>query len=668
MTMPNTVMNLHPKSQLAVLEFLKQCFNMYNSNINIRERMREIDLTYAREKNQEAEQKRAKQSNRYGSQSALQDFTIPTVMPQVEAAVVYQTSVFLQGVPIFGVAPTPTNADDAMAMEAVMAENATRGGWVRELMMGFRDGFKYNLFATEVKWERKVTAALETDINFGDGKQGKPKNVNWEGNSLKRLDLYNTFFDTRVSPTRIHEDGEFAGYNELMSRVKLKKFISELPDKIIGNVTKAFESGVGGTSTGVSSASGIANYYIPDINLGGGLTNGANHGMNWMSWAGLGGTESKIKYKNMYKVTTLYARIMPADFDIKVPAANTPQVWKFIVVNDSVVLYAERQTNAHGFIPILFAQPYEDGLTYQTKSLAKNVEPIQDISSSLMNSVLAARRRALSDRGLYDPSRVTEANINSMNPSAKIPVRPSAYGKPLSEAYYSIPFRDDQSPLIMQQIGAMGQFADKISGSNPARQGQFVKGNKTQHEFDSVMNSSNGRDQMTSLLLEAQLFTPMKEMLKINILQYQGAGSVYNPEKQQSVQVDPVALRKAVLEFKISDGLTPTDKLVNSDVMMVAMQQIGSSPQIGAGYNIAPLFSYLMKTQGADLKAFEKGPEQQAYEQAMGQYQEMCLQMAKANKEIKPEQFPPAPKPADYGYQPQGSGPPKPANQQAVPQ
>jgi hypothetical protein len=534
--------------------------------------------------------------------------------------------------------------------------------------MGFRDGFKYNLFATEVKWERKVTAALETDINFGDGKQGKPKNVNWEGNSLKRLDLYNTFFDTRVSPTRIHEDGEFAGYNELMSRVKLKKFISELPDKIIGNVTKAFESGVGGTSTGVSSASGIANYYIPDINLGGGLTNGANHGMNWMSWAGLGGTESKIKYKNMYKVTTLYARIMPADFDIKVPAANTPQVWKFIVVNDSVVLYAERQTNAHGFIPILFAQPYEDGLTYQTKSLAKNVEPIQDISSSLMNSVLAARRRALSDRGLYDPSRVTEANINSMNPSAKIPVRPSAYGKPLSEAYYSIPFRDDQSPLIMQQIGAMGQFADKISGSNPARQGQFVKGNKTQHEFDSVMNSSNGRDQMTSLLLEAQLFTPMKEMLKINILQYQGAGSVYNPEKQQSVQVDPVALRKAVLEFKISDGLTPTDKLVNSDVMMVAMQQIGSSPQIGAGYNIAPLFSYLMKTQGADLKAFEKGPEQQAYEQAMGQYQEMCLQMAKANKEIKPEQFPPAPKPADYGYQPQGSGPPKPANQQAVPQ
>jgi hypothetical protein len=62
---------------------------------------------------------------------------------------------------------------------------------------------------------------------------------------------------------------------------------------------------------------------------------------------------------------------------------------------------------------------YEDGLWYQTKSLAENVAPIQDVTSSLINSVIAARRRAISDRGIYDPSRITEANINSTNPSRK---------------------------------------------------------------------------------------------------------------------------------------------------------------------------------------------------------------------------------------------------------
>ena len=83
----------------------------------------------------------------------------------------------------------------------------------------------------------------------------------------------------------------------------------------------------------------------------------------------------------------------------------------------------------------------------------------------MMNSVIAARRRAISDRGLYDPSRVGEEQINSDNPSAKIPVRPAAYGKPLSEAYYAIPFRDDQSGVIMQEMGSVIKLSELISGN-----------------------------------------------------------------------------------------------------------------------------------------------------------------------------------------------------------
>lgn len=659
MTLPSTPILISPKSQSAVIEYLKQCQNLYNQNINIRERMREIDLAYQREKNKASEQRKSKIANKYGDQGKLQDLTIPVIMPQVEAAVVYQTSVFLQGTPIFGVAPTPEYSDEALQMESLISDSATRGGWVRELQMTFRDGFKYNLAATEVSWDRVVTAALETDVNFGNGKQGKPKEVIWEGNAIRRLDLYNTFFDIRVAPTRIHVDGEFAGYTQLMSRTKLKAYLSQLPDKL-PNDKAAFESSSSAVTTGVNTATGIQNYYIPDVNMNDGLlSNSLNNGaMNWLAWAQLAKADiSKIQYKNMYEVTILYARILPSDFKIIVPAANTPQVWKFVIVNHSIVVYAERQTNAHGFLPILFSQPYEDGLTYQTKSLARNVEPIQDITSSLMNSVLAARRRAISDRGLFDPSRVAEAHINSTNPSAKIPVRPAAYGKPLNEAYYPIPFEDRQSQEIMQQIGIMTQFANQISGQNPAKQGQFVKGNKTQHEFDTVMGNANGRDQATAMLLEAQLFTPMKEMIKLNILQYQGGTSVYNPNQQKVVSVDPVALRKATLAFKISDGLTPTDKLINADVLGVALQQIGSSQQIGQAYNMGPLFSYLMKTQGADLSPFEKSPEQIAYEQAVAQWQQTVIGMAKANPNIQPAQYPPQPVPQQFGYQPQGLQP-----------
>lgn len=656
MTLPNTPMVLKPKSQEALIQYLHQCYNLYNKGINIREKLREADLAYNREKNQLKEHKRAQAANRYGDQNRFQDLTIPVVMPQVESAVVYQTSVFLQGSPIFGVAPSPQYAAEGLQMESLMTDHATKGGWVRELQMSFRDGFKYNLAAVEIVWEKRTTASFDTDVNFGNGKVGKPKEVIWEGNVLRKMDLYNSFWDLRVAPTKVHLDGEFAGYKTLMSRIKLKSFLQELPDKIIANIKAALESDIG-AGTVTNGVSGIQSYYVPDLNVSGGMLNSVNMGTDWMSWAGISGADtSKIQYKNMYEVAILYARILPSDFGMFVPQANTPQIWKFIIVNSQVVVYAERQTNAHNMLPILFMQPNEDGLTYQTKSLAKNVEPLQDLSSSLMNSVIAARRRAISDRGLYDPSRVDAKHINSINPSAKIPVKASAYGKPLGEAYYPIPFRDDQSQLMMQQIGAIGQFANQISGQNPAKQGQFVKGNKTTHEFDTTMGNANGRDQATSMLLEAQFFTPAKEILKLNILQFQGQGDVYNPKQKTQVTIDPVALRKAAIEFKISDGLTPSDKLVNADTLSVALQQIGTSPQIGAGYNIAPLFTYLMNTQGADLSPFEKSPQQIAYEQAVGQWQQMCMQMAKQNPEMDPAKYPPQPTPQQYGYQPAGNG------------
>lgn len=657
MAQPNTPMLLSKKSQEGLLQYHHQCYDLQARNWNLREQMQKIDRAYMREVDFTQEQAKAKWSNRYGDPTKFQNITVPVVMPMVESAVTYQSSVFLTGHPIFGVVSNPQNMDAALQMETVIEDQATRGGWVRELMMFLRDGFKYNRSALEVNWDRIVTAALETDLTFSTT-QARPKEVIWEGNCIKRRDPYNVIFDTRVPPAEIYWKGEFAGYTEVFSRIQLKSYIASLPDKMVDNIVPAFESGLG--FGGYSTFAADGGFFVPQLNPDAILDRDPRNTTNWMAWAGIVGQDQKIQYKDMYEVTTLYAKILPSDFGMKVPAPNTPQVWKFVFVNHSVLIYAERQTNAHGFLPMLFGQPLEDGLDYQTKSLATNVSPIQDITSAMWNSVIAARRRAISDRGIYDPSRIAEHHINNENPAAKIPVRPAAYGKPVGEAYYPIPFRDDQSPILMQETQQLLQFANVITGQNPVRQGQFVKGNKTRSEFDSVMSNANGRDQMISMLLEAQVFTPLKEILKINILQYQGGISLFNRDIQREVNIDPVQLRKAVLDFKISDGLTPSDKLINSDTLQVAMQVIGSSPQIAAGYNIAPLFSYMIKTQGGRIQEFEKSPEQMAYEQAVGQWQQavgmISEQISKLDDPAKiselMKQIPPQPVPQQYGYNP----------------
>lgn len=647
----STPIPLSKKSQAAFLAYYQSVQNLQNTNRSEqRARFEESDRQYQREKDRTEEQQKAAAANKAGDTTRFQDMTVPVVMPQVESAVTYQASVFLTGDPIFGVVAAPQFMDEALQIETLLENDSLRGGWTRELLLFFRDGFKYNFAPVEVSWAREVTTEVETNVRISTS-EGIPKETLWAGNKVRRLDPYNTFVDTRVAPTEVYRDGEFAGYTEFMSRIKLKSFIAALPDKIVANIKPAFESGQGNSASNADSSSRA--HYIPSINPKITEQDTYQDGTNWLKWAGISDKAQKIDYKDGYEVTTIYCRILPSEFDLRIPNSNTPQIYKLIFVNHEHIIYAEKQTNAHNMLPILVGQPLEDGLDYQTKSLADNGTPFQELATAYMNSIIASRRRAINDRVLFDPSRITAAHINSANPSAKIPVRPAAYGKNISDAVYQFPYRNDQDSGAMQQIQTILGLANQLAGQNQASQGQFVKGNKTLQEFESVMDNANGRDQLASILLEHQTFMPMKMILKLNILQFQGGTTVFNRDKDTMVEVDPVKLRKAVTEFRVSDGLIPSSKIMNAETFGVALQVLGSSPALGNQYNLGPMFSYMMKTQGAKINEFEKSQEQVAYEQALGAWQS-AAQMA-IDKGVAFNQ--PQPLPEQFGYQPAGNTP-----------
>jgi len=646
------------KSQECIIQFSRSTSNLFNAQWNVRDSMRSIDLAYMRETDWTEEQAKAKLANARGDLTKFQNIVLPVIQPQVENAVTYQQSVFLTGYPIFSCVSVPEFSEEATQMDTIIGEQQDHGNWVHEILTSIRDGLKYNLMAAEVSWDKEITYSLTTDLGYRDGKEGKPAEVLWEGNKIKRMDMYNTFWDTRVAPKDIAAKGEFAGYNELMSKIAFKQFALTLPARI--NMKEAFESGFSAPVSTVSAA-GSNGYYYPQLNPESSIDISTVSGMNWALWAGYQDSSSDIKYKDMYQVTTLYGRILPSDFQFtQVPGQNTPQVWKFIIINNQVVIYAERLTNAHNLIPIIFSQPLDDGLAYQTKSFAKNVQPIQDITTALSNSSIASRRRAISDRMLFDPSRVSAAAINNDSPTAKIPVRPSAYQQELSKAVYAIPFRDDQFQINMAEIQAYRSMANEISGLNPARQGQFVKGNKTLGEFDAVMGNANGRDQTLALTLEGNFFQPIKAILRSNILQYQGGTSLYNRDSERTVIIDPVALRKANLTMKISDGLEPSSKLINADTLGSAVQLFTQNQQLGADYNVADMATYAFEMAGLKLSQFKKSPQQVAYEQAVMQWQNAIQAMAEQLVEAKmqPEaiaqalQALPQPTPEQFGYTP----------------
>lgn len=634
---PN-VMKLSPEQEQKLLQYSTTARILLMNQYSLRSVMEQIDREYMRENDYTQAQWRAKLANRAGDARKMQDVTVPIIMPQVRAALAYMSNVFLTGYPIFDITGDTSSEVAAMQLQTILGENAITASWARQLMLFFNDGLKYNLHGIEVAWEQRNVAAIETDATAPNS--AKVKDNLWHGNVIRRMDLYNTFFDPRVHPSEIHSEGEYAGYLQLYSRIRLKKYINDLfPDVPTNTVIRAFESNPSNNSNG-SSGSPFA-YYQPTINPFPIMQMQSQTGMDWLSWAAdiaVGPGTSGIRYSNVYEKMRLYMRILPADFNFDVPAKNTPQIFKLEIINGQVVILCERQTNAHNYLPIIFGQPLEDGLDYQTKSFASNVSDLQSIASSMWNGYIASKRRLVSDRVLYDPLRVRSKDINNTDPAAKIPVRPGAYGKPVGEAVYQFPFRDEQTNSLIQGADAVNRFADRVNNQNPAQQGQFVKGNKTLHEYEDVMGHGNSGNQTMAIMTENQVFTPAKEILLLNMLQFQQQTTLYNRSKQQQVAIKPEDLRVAAVQFKVSDGLIPVDKMIGADEFQTVLQTALQAPKIGQGIDVAGMFAYLMQTRGVDLTPFLISQNEQQYNQQIAIWQGALAELSKmASKDLTPD-------------------------------
>jgi hypothetical protein len=617
-----------------LVKYYQTALSTYITQWNIRPQMLARDLAYYREADATRKQSLAKTANATGDTSKIQNVTIPIVMPQVESALAYHTGVFLTGYPIFGIVvppdmekeiaeaggepPAQTDEESVQEqMETLIADNQIRFGWAQELMKAIRDGLKYDLGAVEVIWEKKKSWKVGTP-KIKQLTTGTVEETLYEGNRIKRLDGYNIILDTRVSPDKNHEQGEFVGYTEILGSVRMKQLMEELDPVCTMNFKAAFES----PSTGAETAAGTAGFYTPMFNPDALLPNVQNQPFNWENFFTAAATNnSEIRYQSAYEWTTLYVRLLPSVFGIRTTSPNHVQIWKFIIVNRSVCVFAEQQTNAHGYLPIIVCKPSNDGMGWQSKSFAQNAEPYQYVASALVNSAIESQRRKVYDRVYYDANRVNKKDIDNVSSVARIPVKNSQYNKDIASAIHVSPYRDEGVSDILAFAQNVSGMADFATGQNKVQQGQFQKGNKTKVEFEKTMDNSNNRQQMSALALESSFFSPIKEIIKSNILQYQPPTQLMNMLAGKSVDIDPAKIRQLGFFFKVSDGLLPSSKIANTEIMSSFLQAAMAMPTLQAEYDLGGMVVYNMKLQGADwLDDFKRDQAgMQQYMQSMAQ-------------------------------------------------
>ena len=603
-------LNLEQRKEL--LNYAKDCADRAGSSLSdFRNLLRYRDLAYQRQLNTTAEHIKAVRANMTGDARKLQDMTVPIVMPQIESAVAYQAGVFLTSYPIFGVVSTPANQDAALQFETSLGDQSVKYGWAREMMKVFRDGFKYNFGAAVVHWKKTPLKSIITDTSVSKAGLAAIRDYAYGGNCIKRLDPYNCFMDMTVAPANIHSDGEYFGWNELISRVKLKQLIAELDPQKTTGAKEAFESQFAGSTQDMTSSMA---YYLPEINKYLSMGTAQLGSTNWGQWMGLpnSGSKAAINYKDNYVLTHFYCRALPSDFKAR---GNQVKVYHGIMVNWQVCIFAEEMNVGYDMLPCMVMQPYEDGLGYQTQSMLDNALPFQDMSSALWNISLESKRRLIFDRLIYNPRLIDKKDIDPVSSVSRIPLRNANLAKDgnvMAQAVYQFPYREDNSNSNIQMSDMISAMADQASGQNKVERGQFQKGNKTKTEFETTMSNSNSRQQLSSLAIEHQFMQPLKEIIKSNTLQFQPSGKFLNRDSRTEVQVDPVKLREALLEFKITDGMLPADKMLNSELLTVFMQTAQAIPAVQTEYDIMGMFMYWAKLRGAYwLEDFKRNPAAQ---------------------------------------------------------
>lgn len=565
-------------------------FQQLNCNLDgisrqqLRNRFELIDKYIAREGDSTSESVSLNRLTKGGRKSLLRNIEVPICYTKLDTEHAYQTSVFLTGFPIFGAVSDKKKADVAGQMQALMSRDQQRFNWVSNLSLILMDGLKYNLCAAETEWYQKLIT------QSGAKGEAAKQLVKYEGNRIKRIDPYNLIWDQSTKPNMCSEEGSHVGYIERKNYVSTKAYIQGLSDehKILKNLSLALKA-----------EPKELIYYEPSIRVDDTTANGPD----WSTFWGFPSSKGNSNASGTYELLVLYVRIIPADFDIIAPRSGSPDIYKLVYVN-GVIIYSERLET--DMFPITICQPVAAGLGLEDKGFSENLQDTQDVASSLQIGRLKSLRRSVSDRALYDPTRINKADLLKDGPEAKIPVKLNQTQKDLQSAYYRIPYEDTMVQSYTQEFGMINAFADDISGLNRASQGNFVKGNKTLFEFDSVMQNSQARSQKRSIEFENTLFFPIKEMIKENYIKYAVSQMLFDQKAKGEVQINPVELAAASVEFKISDGLLPSSKLISSDTFNMAVQGFQTIPGLAQQYDAAGMFVHMLKSLGlGDLDDFK---------------------------------------------------------------
>ena len=514
----------------------------------------------------------------------------------------YLVAVYVAKSTIIEVPDLPNAMHVTAALKDKIGRDSGRHAWALELIKIIQNSVIYNFGAAELR----LTAKRE--------------------NVLRAINPYNFFYDQSVPPDKIGSDALYAGYTELVTLPTLYRLISASGGQWLTDVGKSLISDINALER-VSYLTSQRSEFIGDYCAGGfGMTlsnalvrsarKSSDHVPDWHAVVNdISDVEQRVKLrtsiaKGNYQLTTYYCRAMPEWLGLpakKYASYNGSDsgqipVWKMYILDHTYLMAVEPVVESHGYLPLMAGQVQVDtagdSLTY-SESLA----PVQVFSAKLNIARIAAMRRALSDRGLYNKALIESDDINNRSPTAQIPVNGHSMrelGKGVRDAYFHLPFDSSGIAQLMGGIGEVDDFASRISGNNPQMQGAHLPGNRTAGEAQRVNMMGEGRFRVYSILFQQTFMLPFKIQLRSNLSDSTQELTYYDPATGRKQSVSQAEYAEYEPDFVLADGMMPSTKMISPDMLSSLLTAVIQIPQLQATKDVGAMVDLLARAGGVE--------------------------------------------------------------------
>jgi len=442
-----------------------------------------------------------------------EDVQVPLLLSQTESAVAFLMQVFFAKKNMFEVIGEPEIQEDLDALEKELFKQQQDFKWLANFIPAFRDVVKYNTCFMYASYK-----STPLSVSFSQLLQKK-------GVSFQYLNPYHMYWDTTVRQENLAQEGLFISYKEYLSHSHLKKLILDLGQSVpTRNRKKDF------ISQEYRILSPAVNYSFHS------LLERTRSETDWEAhFADLPTSFLQNETRECHEIERIAVRL-----------PDKYEVHYFIILDSFHILYHE--ILPYATLPFLSGVGITDAHSNHTKSIVSSVIPYQHLASKLIKAKLEAARRAINDRGIFNPRYIATEHINQKNSSAKIPIRPNKQAEPsaVQSAYREIPYRDTMGQTYLQDAQLfLETFPELSTGISRFRQGPR-KGNRSATEFNFLSEAADGRLKLVALMIESTFMSPCKELLKTLVISHRPAQSRINYNK----------LIQQGFQFNLADGLT----------------------------------------------------------------------------------------------------------------